>query len=603
MTDAHQIQSRFWQRPAFALVLLPLLAILLNAPFLSAGFFADDFFFLNALRNDAADFSRWQGMWAMKDYSAFEAVWWMDHDWHGQFFRPLPSLVLEGSIRLFGENPFPLHLLTLLLHASVCACLYWLVRQLTGRHGLAFLAALFYVVCEDHALTVGWIAAITDVLCVQFILLGLISHIRWLRSRKPTSLVISLAMIVIAMGCKETAVAAPVAIMLLTFLMPRGPEGLQPIANIKGNVTAGLGDLSSWVPHAALLVIYLGIYKGFGLGPGSNLIYIDPLADPVALLAQATYRLPVMWLGTFTSWPPFLVMIWESTKLPMAAAGLIVFVMWVVALCSFRRYPVAIWAFLLYHAALFPQLSTDANERSLYFPMVPAVILLALVVSSIRPLARRMLPDLPVRKRWTKFVGWFAIVTALVPGIIISAARPHVMNAAFGRPERELITAIPLTERHHPTDVVILNTSSLMLTLYTYDIINFHSDRQLKVWPLSSANGVFSLERIGDSSFVMRDDRHGWLGNWFARVLRTEDSLRPGRSYETPVFFATLEELTEDGRDALTVRFDFKQSLDDPDLLFLCWNGSSFEPLDIAALELGQSVELFDSSDLWAALQ
>ena len=78
--------------------------------------------------------------------------------------------------------------------------------------------------------------------------------------------------------------------------------------------------------------------------------------------------------------------------------------------------------------------------------------------------------------------------------------------------------------------------------------------------------------------------------------------LAAGRVYDTDLFQATLLELTPDGSDVLAVRFDLKPPLDDPSLLFLYWNGREFEPLDLASLAPGASLELADTSDIWAGM-
>lgn len=39
-----------------------------------------------------------------------------------------------------------------------------------------------------------------------------------------------------------------------------------------------------------------------------------------------------------------------------------------------------------------------------------------------------------------------------------------------------------------------------------------------------------------------------------------------------------------------------------PSLLFLYWNGREFEPLDLASLAPGASLELADTSDIWAGM-
>ena len=139
-------------------------------------------------------------------------------------------------------------------------------------------------------------------------------------------------------------------------------------------------------------------------------------------------------------------------------------------------------------------------------------------------------------------------------------------------------------------------------TIYTWDILNYISNQQQESWVLSSANGIFSLERSGDSSFVINTDRAGWLGNMFARLVRSTAKYKPGDRFETPLFDAVVMQTTRSGSDVVSVRFDLIRPLSTPGWLFLCWNGESFEPLDIAMLEVGKSVELANTSDLWKSM-
>lgn len=199
-------------------------------------------------------------------------------------------------------------------------------------------------------------------------------------------------------------------------------------------------------------------------------------------------------------------------------------------------------------------------------------------------------------------MGWFAVAGILIPGVLLSAAMPWIFLPGMEKCERELGAVLPCIERHRPEHVLILNTSGFLLTLYAYDTLNHLSEQPQDSWILSSANGVFTLVRIGEASFVIRTDRAGWLDNIFARILRTGRKLKVGRRYETAVFTATLIELTRSGRDVLAVRFDLYRPLDDPGWLFLMWNGEAFEPLDLAALPKGERVKLADTSDLWKAM-
>ena len=595
-----QQKLSFLKRPVSALLILPSLAILFNIAFLKGGFWGDDFFFLNLINNDSLPVVWWRGLWSAENFTGFEYIWWKDADWSAYFWRPLPSLIIQGSIKLFGENPFPLHLLSLLLHAGVTTTLYILVRKLSGRHGLAFLAALFFVACEDHAFTVSWISTITDLFCVQFIILALLLHARWLRQRRPMAMAGSLLALVLALASKETALAAPVAMILMSLFFPTGAEddrGESTIGRVK--LKRFLGDRMAWLPAAVVLIAFVIFYRTVASGEMRTLLYLDPLTQPVEYLVHLVWYFPIMWLATFSHAPPFLPIFFPDLIAPYVVVGAVTILLGLTALWPFRSRPLALWAFGVYLAALLPQLCTDASERNLYFPVVAACILIALVAGSINPIARRMLPGHPLRPRWTRLMGWAAIVLVLIPGILISAARPWAMLPSLARDEKDLMTALPYIEQNQPEHTLILNASSSFVALYAYYILDYHTEQPQKIWLLSGASGVFSLERTGDSSFVIRADRHGWIDSWFARVMRTNENLYAGRTYETPAFTATLVKMTDDGRDALEVRFDLNYPLDHPGWLFLRWNGTAFEPLNIAAMGIGESVELADTSDLW----
>ena len=597
-------KDRPWRhRGSTAVILLFLLAILFNWPYLTGDFFADDLIFLNLMADDSTQYSWWRGVWSVNDYPFMDNIWWKEFPSAGKsgiFWRPLPSLVIEASLYIFGRNAFPLHLLSILLHGAVAALLYALVRKLSGQGGLAFLAGLFFVACEDLSMVIGWIATITDPLCVLFIMLALLAHVHWLKRRRPVALVGSIAALVLAMTCKETAAVAPLAVVLLSFFMPVGSDGEGfRWSGFRQQMVRTIRDPLSWLPAGLVLAAYLTMYRLLDAGTMDSLMYVSPLANPVGYLGNVVRGFPVMWLGSFSPVPPSIPLFWPETSTSLAGLGLVIFVAFLAALWPLRHRSLVLWSLVLYLVALLPQLSTDASERGLYFPTVAAAIILAFIAQAIGPLVRRLALPLPAMPRWTRTMGWVAVVWVLVPGILFSAVVPWSYLASFSKPQKELSTVLPHIEERRPEHVMLLNTSSLMLTVYTWDVINHLSDEPQDVWTLSSGNGVYSLERVGDSSFVIRSDRSGWLDNFFARLLRTKPTLEPGRSYRTPLFTATLLELTKSRRDALAVRFDFKQPLDETAYLFLRWNGEAFEPVNIAGLQIGESIELADTSDLW----
>jgi hypothetical protein len=173
---------------------------------------------------------------------------------------------------------------------------------------------------------------------------------------------------------------------------------------------------------------------------------------------------------------------------------------------------------------------------------------------------------------------------------------------SFDRPNRDAESILPHVEATGCDHVVVLNTPGLFHTFFLGPIVEFEVERSIDVHVLSSMNGVMSVERVGDRSFVLRADRNGWLTNPFAGMLRSPRPPRPGRVYEKGLFKVTLLQMSPQGRDLRAVRFDMNRPLDDPDVLFIQWDGQTFRPIDLAGLHLKQKVTLADTSDVWASM-
>jgi hypothetical protein len=601
--------TRLWYTPAFALSLLWFLVVFFNWPYLTSGFVGDDIMFLNILRQDSLPFSRWQGIWSIpvSDWDFLERLWW--RDWSaagggGFFWRPVPSLIFEGSIRIFGENALPLHVCSILIHGGVTTGLYILMRSLSNHHWLAFFSALFFVTCEDHTMQVGWIAAMTGVLCVFFIIAALVAHTVWLERRKRKWLITSSVSLILAISCKETAAVAPLAIILLCVFFPSGSGDRTGIeTGFRERFLTCARDPLSWLPATVILAAYLALYKMLNLGNMSSLVYISPLTEPLKYISHLAVNLPVMWLAAFSPMPPYLAMFWPEMAPVMAVLGAVVFTVFISTLWPLRNKSLLQFAVVLFLLALLPEMATDASERGLYFPMIPASILLAILMLSIKPLATKFAGRLSfTNPPWMRFVGWVVFIGILIPGTVLSVAYPWIYLPGMEKPLKELRTAVPHIQASQAEHIVVLNTSGFMNTIYVSDVLTFVFGDRLDVWLLSSANGIFQLEKTGDSSFVICTDRSGWLDNWFSRLVRTKSNLVQGNRYETSLFTATLDELTSTGRDILAVRFDFNSSLHHHKWLFLRWNGETYEALDVGSLAIGETVKLADTSDIWKSM-
>ncbi len=131
VTDPASRREPFhWPKSNAAAVLcLVLVSLAFNWFYLLGGFQADEFFFLNSLRQDPLPFSRWLGLWSVEEISSISNIWWFEGGDLGVFWRPVPSLIFEGSIRLFGERALPLHLFAIIAHGLVAGALFLLVQS------------------------------------------------------------------------------------------------------------------------------------------------------------------------------------------------------------------------------------------------------------------------------------------------------------------------------------------------------------------------------------------------------------------------------------------------------------------------------------------
>lgn len=580
-----------------------LLSLGLNWPYIGAGFSGDEIILIKAMEQDPLPYSRWQGAWSGEtdDLSWFGNPWWAEPGAIGNFFRPLPSLVIEGSVRLFGPVAWPLHLLSILLHALIGFLLFLLLKRLGTDTLVPLLAGFVYIICEDHSMTVGFISCITDSLAVFFITLSLLGQLSWLRNRRASVLLGTLVAMMAALGSKETAAAAPLALILTAFFFPGGGAGSIEFpgnTQLRDRFKVLFHDTLAWLPAFLLLIIYISLYMGLNLGGMDNLSYINPLSSPVRYLGHMVAHLPALWLATLSPVPVDMI-IFEPAILPVLAwGGVLLFPIFLWALWPRRREPVLIWAILLYFLALLPQLGTDAAGRSLYFPFLFASVLIARLVQEIPLIARRIVSSVPGTSIVPRIMGWYLLMVIIL-GLIFSIITPFSYVKLAPRMARDPGTAAPhmKTSTRH---AIILNNRNFFSLLMTPTLLKDRVNRPLDVRILSAHQARATLERTGESSFILKMDRKGWLSNFMARALRRSPELVPGRVYHNSLFDAELVELMADRSDVLAVRFDMHRSFDDPSVLFLFWNGRSFQPLAMTELPINTEIPLnFGRRGIW----
>ncbi|HXC06816.1 MAG TPA: hypothetical protein VNZ86_18790, partial [Bacteroidia bacterium] len=123
-------------------------------------------------------------------------------------YRPLPLVLLAVEIHFFGLNPMPAHGVNVILFLLITGILLYLLQHylLAGKGYLAFLTVLLFIFHPVHTEVIANIKSGDELLTVLFLLLSLLSAIRYWERKKNVSLVMSLVCYFLALLCRETAV-------------------------------------------------------------------------------------------------------------------------------------------------------------------------------------------------------------------------------------------------------------------------------------------------------------------------------------------------------------------------------------------------------------
>jgi hypothetical protein len=304
-----------------------LLAGLVYANCLGGGFLLDD---EEIYLNDPA-------MRAQTVRSAFSRTppVFLPHHKGFYYYRPVTILAHSWLLRIFGAEPFALHLVSVALHAAAGILVFLLLAEMAGLR-VAWLAAALFVVHPLHVEAVAWMAALPELLAGLLILLSLYCLGRTLRisdcglriadfvpARNPKSEIrnpkffwLALACLVaaLAMLTKETAAVQPLLAAMLVgwaawpcFLTAGGIVVLRYL--MLGSATAYLPPRPFWAQ------VYL---------MASALVhYARKTVWPWPLASEYNLRQPLaVWVMAAVA---LIVLVWLAQRWPPARLGMLLF--------------------------------------------------------------------------------------------------------------------------------------------------------------------------------------------------------------------------------------------------------------------------------------
>ncbi len=352
--------------PAAWSVGLALLAFVVRAPGLFAGFVFDDAFGMQ--QRTGADWSQIPAYFT-SDQSAF---------FGSNFYRPVLSVFCELVYTIGGSHPAAWHAASILLHVACALLVFRLALRVIEDTFAAWLAAALFAVHPAHVEAVSWASANAEPLWTFLLLVAVLAFLRW--AEQPRAFWWAGASVIsgaAAIFTKETAVVLPVVLLVTALaLCPRSMSRITVLA--------------ATLPFFATSAIFLGIRQSV-LHSFSHPLTVTGTAQmaftwPAALLF---YLRHMFWPGAVVPFYPLqIVKSWNSAEFFLPLVELFVicavlgFLLWRAA--GPRRAVVcAAWTFVplappLYLKALAP--FELVHDRFLYAPLVGFCMAAALVL-------------------------------------------------------------------------------------------------------------------------------------------------------------------------------------------------------------------------------
>ncbi|NTW33679.1 MAG: glycosyltransferase family 39 protein [Bacteroidetes bacterium] len=129
-------------------------------------------------------------------------------------FHPITTLTYFLEYKCFGINPFPYHLVNILLHLLNTWLVFKLVEQLSNKKITALVVSLLFAVHPMHVESVAWISERKDILYSLFYFLSLLSYLRYVKHGFSVKHYIwTLLFFIASLLSKSAAVTLPVLLI------------------------------------------------------------------------------------------------------------------------------------------------------------------------------------------------------------------------------------------------------------------------------------------------------------------------------------------------------------------------------------------------------
>lgn len=505
--------------------------------------------------------------------------WWVSPDLRFTFFRPLSSLTHHLDYALWPDQPFWMHLHSMVWFALLLLVVGAVQRRFSASPWVAGLALFLYAVDDARATPVGWISNRNALIATIPPLLALLAHDRFRKRGDRRAALLAPLLFGIGLMAGEAAVQIGGYIVAYAVFLDPGTRRSRFV---------------SLLPYGAVVIVWRIAYLVGEYGVRGSGLYFDPVGDPLGFAQALAVRLPILWLAQFAlSWAEF----WDlfpvvAPSLQVAQLVLAVCVMAGTALLLaplYKRDPLVRFWLLGTLLATLPACAAIPNDRLLTATGVGGAALIARFIAEV---AERTYPR---ESRTTR---------AAAAGLVAV----HALFAPFALPFRTMAIdgfevlmrqadeSIPSTPDIEQREVVLINPPVDPFPMY------FAGFREAQGIPRPHylrwlAIGVSDIEvrRVDTNTLSIRPS-DGYFSNSSQWTLR--DPRRPSYVGETVVLddaTFTVVSLTEDERP-LEVHVRFEQPLESPHYQWMQWGRHEYVPFRVPAAGESVTVPAVDMS-------
>ena len=279
-----------------------LLFLLLVLPIVFAPYHADDFFHLLILQQDpmlerGGDGSL-LGLFSFVDDNPEHRAqlfrygvlpWWASDNYHFRFWRPLGELTHWFDYAVFGANPLPAHIHSILWFLLASIPFYFVARKtLPESRALLLLCLAIFMWDGQHIGTISWIANRSALIAVTFALWSLYSHISWRQSNRGIFALLSHLLLVLALLGGEIGLSIMAYLFTWSWFLDKG--------TVKNRLLPLTG-------YGIIGVAYLCLHRHLDFGASTSDSYINIFTEPLDFLIASVERFFVYMASVFLPIP------------------------------------------------------------------------------------------------------------------------------------------------------------------------------------------------------------------------------------------------------------------------------------------------------------